>query len=464
MITAQRSMRYRFSFIMGIILVISLTILWIITGMATRMLTEEYITERVEHEIDSLLTELNLDDHDYIKLDEGHTDVVFHHAFSGHYFQIRLLNEVGQVTQSQRSRSLGEMDLAPLDIQVVRESRFKVTGPQGTHLLGVTRTLPLREQRLVISVAEEVDLYEQHFRWFQVIFALFCLTLFIGVFGALVFLLKREFRPFKRLEKQLTLLSSGEIRRLDTEVPNEIQPLIHQFNWMLETAEQRVKRTRIALDNLAHSLKRPLTILMQTADDPELASLDEQRTLLTNNSRLMHGIIERTLRRARLVDISLPGQQFVISHEVPILIHTVKSLYYQKKLEIDLDLKVDTICLCDREEMLELLGNLLDNACKWTKMKILLTIEADDEEIRCIVEDDGPGCSEELIHSLTERGRRLDEEVEGHGLGLAIAKEIIDQLGGHLELGRSNQLGGFLARCHLPKVWDQMGMHPPSPK
>jgi signal transduction histidine kinase len=147
----------------------------------------------------------------------------------------------------------------------------------------------------------------------------------------------------------------------------------------------------------------------------------------------------------------MPGQKFVIAHEIPVLIHTLKSLYYNKRLEINLALKVQSVCACDREEMLELLGNLLDNACKWAKLDILLTIEEDQKEFRCIVEDDGPGCSEAQLHTLTERGKRLDETVEGHGLGLAITQDIVRQFNGRLELGRSARLGGFFACCHLPK-------------
>ncbi|MBF0589490.1 MAG: HAMP domain-containing histidine kinase [Magnetococcales bacterium] len=446
----QRTLKYRFLVPIGLSLFLVLSGVWGLTGMAARTLTEGYISERIEHEIDSLLAELNLDDHDLARLDEGHADVVFRHAFSGLYFQIRLLDEAGGVRQSLSSRSLNGQDLASFDHHGVRHARFKTLGPRGAHLLGVTRTLTIREQRLMISVAEDVDLYEGHFQQFLMLTAGLSLGGFALLLGALLILLNRGLHPFARLKRQLHHLSDGTIRRLDEEVPEEVGPLVRQINWMLETAEQRVKRTRVALDNMAHSLKRPLTLLMQTADDPELASLTEQRRLLMQNSRLMHNVIERTLRRARLVDTSLPGQQFSMADEIPVLIHTVKSLYYKKQLEIELDLRVEMTCTCDREEMLELLGNLLDNACKWGKLNILLTVEKDGEGICCTVEDDGPGCTETLLHTLTRRGTRLDEETEGHGLGLAICQEIAHQLGGRLELGKSSRLGGFLARCHLP--------------
>lgn len=427
--------------------------LWLAGSHTVRVLTEDYIIERIEHEIDSLLTELNLDSHDLALLDEGRTDVVFHHAFSGHYFQIRLVGADGRVVQSLRSRSLEEDQLVDPLHGLERHSRFRTLGPQGTHLLGVTRSLSIREHRLLVSVAEEVDLYEAHFERFQRLFAGMCLGVAAAMAVALVFLLQRGFRPFRRLENQLEALAGGEVRRLDDAgVPSEVAPLVAHINWMLETTEQRVKRTRTALDNLAHTLKRPLTLLTQVADDGAMANLPEQQQLIQNNTRLMQEVIERILRRARLADPSLPGQKFTVEQEIPALVHTLKSLYYQKQLEIELELKVDTICLCDREEMFELLGNLLDNACKWARLQIRLTVEENEAGVVCTVEDDGPGCSETVLSHLTQRGRRVDESVEGHGLGLAIAQEIVMQLDGRLELGRSERLGGFLARCILPKT------------
>ncbi len=456
----QRALKHHFMLLMGAAMALALLLVWLVAGATIRILTEDYIVERIQHEIDTLHAELSLHNHDLTKLAQGATSVLFHHAFSGHYFSIQQVDKNGKIVQSLHARSLEGQMLRPPDQDRTRSARFTTIGPRGTNLLGVTRALTVRDQQLVISVAEEVELYTGYVAHFQQLFAWICLGVLALLLLTLHGFLKRGFCPFKRLEKQLVQLSEGAIRRLDvSSAPREVIPLVKQINWMLETAEQRVLRTRTALDNMAHSLKRPLTILMQTAEDPALEPLTEQRHLLIQHTQLMQEMVERSLRRARLVDISLPGQQFSLQHEMPILVHTMRSLYYQKQLEIDLDLQVETICLCDREEMLELLGNLLDNACKWAKRRILLTVEQDDEEVRCIVEDDGPGASASQIHTLTERGKRLDEAVEGHGLGLAIAQEIIQQLRGRLELGRSERLGGFMARCCFARQRgpDQMG-------
>jgi signal transduction histidine kinase len=161
--------------------------------------------------------------------------------------------------------------------------------------------------------------------------------------------------------------------------------------------------------------------------------------------------MERVLKRARLAGAGPATLKFDIQHEIPALIHVLKNIYRDKNLSITFSAPENEPLLIDREDMLELTGNLLDNACKWAKFRVTVRFNI-NREIHLIIEDDGPGVSEDDMDRLTQRGTRLDEAVNGHGLGLPIAQLIAEQYGGQLILHRSNELGGFCVEAILRKA------------
>lgn len=170
---------------------------------------------------------------------------------------------------------------------------------------------------------------------------------------------------------------------------------------------------------------------------------------MQGNAEQIRRLTERELRRSRLSGGGSPGQQFDAAVEMPPLIQALQRLHEGKNLDIQTQNLPDGSLPLDREDMLELLGNLLDNACKWAERKVRVSIEqVDGVEIH--VEDDGPGVNEALLQQLTERGVRIDEQISGHGLGLAIVKEVTQLYGGRLEFDRSPLMGGLRVRVRLP--------------
>jgi signal transduction histidine kinase len=164
----------------------------------------------------------------------------------------------------------------------------------------------------------------------------------------------------------------------------------------------------------------------------------------------MQNMMERVLKQARMAGSGPTFIKFDINQEIPDLINVLKSMYRDKNLTIDFFAPETATLFIDREDMLELAGNLLDNACKWANSRINLYFDI-NKAIHLIVEDDGPGVSDTDFAMLTRRGTRLDEAVSGHGLGLSIAKSIAEQYGGQLILRKSKKLGGFCAEAILHK-------------
>jgi signal transduction histidine kinase len=160
--------------------------------------------------------------------------------------------------------------------------------------------------------------------------------------------------------------------------------------------------------------------------------------------------MERELKRARLAGGVSPGRHFDPAADLPALTDLLRRMYQDKGLEIEAEAPRGTFP-ADREDMLELLGVLADNACKWAETQVRLTVALGTAGIEIRVEDDGPGCPAPNLANLTQRGVRLDETVGGHGLGLAIAQEIVELYGGELALDRSQVLGGFEAVVRRPR-------------
>jgi len=209
-----------------------------------------------------------------------------------------------------------------------------------------------------------------------------------------------------------------------------------------------LQRSRHAVADLAHTLKTPLTVLQQLNREPSIQEQPELSRSMLLQITNMQRMIDRVLKRARLAGTGSTKLKFNITQELPQLIKALQRMYRDKHLSIEYYAPPSGTLPIDREDMLELVGNLLDNACKWANSTIRLTLTI-NYVVSVMIEDDGPGVSEKNLITLAERGTRLDEEVSGTGLGLAIARLITEQHSGHLHLRRSTNLGGLCVEAIL---------------
>jgi signal transduction histidine kinase len=327
---------------------------------------------------------------------------------------------------------------------------FRATGPEQRPLLVEARGFRKQEREMTVAVAEDLSELNAALLRFQLTYGAASAAVLAILLLVQRTIVSRSLRPVEAVRDNLARLERGEAAQLESAGPLEIAPLIAELNRLLASMSNRSRRSREALGNLAHALKTRLAVLGQVAEAPELAAHTNLRETLLESAAEMRRIVERELKRARLLGSALPGRRVDLRGEIDVLVRTLQAIYIDKSLRLDWEAASNTQFNGDREDLLELLGNLLDNACKWSRGRVSLKASA-IEGVCFVIEDDGPGCAPGALDDLTRRGFRADESEPGSGLGLAIVRDIVEGYGGTLLFGRSPALGGMRVEVRLPE-------------
>lgn len=444
----MRSVHSRLALGLGVSLVIVFLLAGLGSSLALRYGIRDYMITRLDHDAENLLAAIRLQrrrgDGPVLRA----TDPVFERAYSGHYFTIAIDGA------ELRSRSLWEHELAVPDVAVGESRTLEMAGPGDSRLLMRAHGFQRGGTPMVIAVAEDFGPVRTTILRWQGGFAIATLAAILLVLALQRRLLRRGLSPLERTRREVRELELGTRHRLTTDTPAEIRPLIQAFNRLLEILDERLKRSRKAAGDLAHGLKTPLSMLGSLVDRPVIDP--PLRAEMSHQLALIQGRIERELRRARLMGGTAPGALFRPATDVADLVATLEHIHRDAGLALETRITGDEAFPADREDMMELLGNLLDNAFKWATRRIELTVAVLPENLTIILDDDGPGVPEEQLETLARRGRRLDEAREGHGLGLAIVRDIVDFYGGSLDIGPSPGLGGLRVQVRLGLPGDRV--------
>ena len=262
---------------------------------------------------------------------------------------------------------------------------------------------------------------------------------------------QKSLSPFDRLRQRLQAVRDGQAARVDGSYPSEVQPLVTDLNGLLEHQATAVARAQAKAGDLAHGLKTPLAVLGQEAD----------RVAADGHKALADTIRQQVARMQRQVDYHLAqaraaasgatlNAHCAVADSADGLARTLQRLHADRGLTIDIDASAHAHAVrVQREDLDEMLGNLLDNACTWARGRVALTAAATATGVRIVVDDDGPGIAPALRQAVLQRGVRADEGGAGSGLGLAIVRDLAGLYGGALVLGDS-PLGGLRATLDLP--------------
>jgi signal transduction histidine kinase len=262
-------------------------------------------------------------------------------------------------------------------------------------------------------------------------------------------LLRESLHPFDTMRRRLSDIRAGKERQLLGSYPTEVQPLVDDLNALLEHRDQTVRRALAKAGDLAHGLKTPLAVLAREA---ELAAEGHRDLAATMGQQVerMRRQIEYHLAHARAAASgATPGMRCSVVASADALARTLLRLHAERGITIDVRVAPDHHVRGQREDLEEMLGNLLDNACQWASSRVLLESAVSGDRLVITVDDDGPGLDASMRPVVLQRGVRADEAAPGSGLGLAIVRDLAELYGGSISLDRAPQ-GGLRARLELP--------------
>ncbi|WP_348678825.1 sensor histidine kinase [Alcanivorax profundi] len=364
----------------------------------------------------------------------------YRRPYSGRYFIV-------ETSQAHwRSRSLWDALLAPPVAPGVASGLLE--GPAEQLLLGYQEQYQVRGQSVTVSVAQDYSPVRQAYQRARA--AMLVSWPLILALLALVqqWLLRRGLSPLRRARAEIEQLRQGKRSVLTGNVVRELQPLVEEINRLQQHTEQQLQRSRHAMGDLGHALKTPLAVLKNRCN-PDLRLNDpDLHQLMHDQVSQMEGQVRRALSRARVAAGATAANRFSPEEDLPLVIMTLERAH-DRQLAFEIRGLNGATLPFEREDMLELFGNLLDNAFKWADSRIAVRFELDEVMCVAVVEDDGPGIPPARRDTVLQRGERLDERQQGYGLGLAIAHDLAVAYQGTLALQDSDP-GGLAVKVCLP--------------
>lgn len=368
--------------------------------------------------------------------DVPHPD--FDRVYSGWYWQVadgdtRLLSRsLWDATLPDAGESTGGQ---PLD------------GPRQEPLRAVSRMLryPTHVQPISVTVAGPQRELDDEIAGFNRLLLLSLGALALGLIAAVALQVGYGLRPFRRLASELDAVRAGRRARLAAGYPTEIEPLVETMNAVLDQDARRVERARALAGNLAHGLKTPLSVL-----GVEAARATPDGARIAAQVGRMTGLIDHHLARAAAVGA---GEAIAIRTPLRPIVAELRAMllrvHAERRLTIDVEVDDALAFAGERQDLEEMLGNLIDNACKWAANGVSVRARRAGGQLEIAVEDDGPGLPDEQVDAALQRGVRLDRSEPGSGLGLAISADLAGLYAGELSLNRG-PLGGLRAVLRLP--------------
>ena len=425
-----------------------------------RAAVERTFDERLILTLDGLLASVEIDDEGSLTETDQLGDTRYVFPLQGWYWQVSVLDDAAG--RNLRSGSLLEKRLEfPSTVFGPRDenglSRFYFDGPEGNRLRVIEQKYRLdgTGDQLSFVVTGNADELDEEIAAFDQTLFVALGALAVGLLAMVLVQVWFAVQPLRRLREGLASVRSGRTEMLNGDFPVEIQPVVRELNALLKSNQEVLERARTQVGNLAHALKTPLSIIKNEAGSSDTGSgakIVEQAAVMADQVDLY---LDRARRaaRARTLGAVTDVQPTVVS-----LIRTLERIYGERNITVSVECEDGLRFSGEKQDLEEMVGNLLDNAFKWASGAVTITARSDDTKGRTqadllvvTVDDDGPGLPEKYHEHALRRGRRLDETKPGSGLGLSIVAETADMYGGGISLAPSRS-GGLQAKLTLPSV------------
>jgi signal transduction histidine kinase len=372
----------------------------------------------------------------------------FDRVYSGLYYQIRAGTTGGQISRSLFDREIEIRNTERKGALTWGEA----DGPEGQHLRVVSRRVDLAPNQpageFTFVVAGDMVEVERQTGEFNTVLIWSFVILGLGLIIAILLQVRVGLLPLRRVSEALARIRDGKARRLDGHFPTEIEPLATELNSLIQHSEEVVGRARTHVSNLAHFLKTPLSVLAAEADAQPGPLADSIKRQVFSMRRQ----VDHYLSRARAAgSLDVLGNRTQVSTVMDDLARVIGRIHAPRGIVIDAECSDLIYFRGERQDLEEMLGNLIDNGCKWARARVRVRCKSAAGRLSLTIEDDGPGLSAQQRTQVGERGERLDESVPGSGLGLAIVRDISKLYGGFFALDAS-PMGGVIACLELPAI------------
>jgi len=447
-----------------------IAVILIVTGFALSTLYRHAVERAFDRRLDVYLRTLVADvaspEEGSDKFPQSIGEPLFELPLSGWYWQVTRLDNKKKEVHSSRSLWDSGLPRLPNDgsTSAAEARQGYADGPEDQKLRIVERNIDLGDDgRYLISVAGDASEIDDETRSFDRAIGMTFAALTAALLLTTALQVRFGLSPLKRISASLAAIRSGRAERLEGTFPVEIDPLARETNALIDANREIVERARTHVGNLAHALKTPLSVIVNEAmtrgSDPLAQKVLEQTDIMRDQ-------VARQLERARLAARStVLGTLIDVPPVVTALARTMEKLHRARDIAIAVDVPEHAHFRGEQQDLEEMVGNLVDNACKWAQSRVAIEVVADHPaseggdrqtvdgaekpRVRIIVDDDGPGLSPEEREHVALRGARLDETKPGSGLGLSIVVELAGLYSGALTLGTA-PIGGLRAELALP--------------
>ena len=423
---------------------------------------ERAFDERLEVFVKGLIAEISFADDGSLHVNRALPEPRFSFPLSGWYWQIdpTASSTVGSISSPSLLDQMLDFSVMPALMPsdaIYQEvpAAFYIIGPGGEELRAIRRPIKFQsnEELLIFTVAGNANNIAEAERSFNSTLILALSILGLGLVFAAFLQVRYGLRPVRELRDALQEIRVGTERRITGKYPSEIAPLSNEVNALLDANEEVIERARTHVGNLAHALKTPLSVLSNEVQ----ATKGTLKDKLEEQLLLMRRHIDHYLERARVAaSANIIGVSTEVEPVIAGIVRTLKKIHGHRMIEVKVECRSDIRFIGEKQDLEEMVGNLLDNAFKWTNGKIKLSVVLDDAKISqgkqmvsIEIEDNGPGITEEQCAEVMKRGSRLDESKPGSGLGLSIVADIAAIYRGSFVLNRA-ELGGLSAKLVLP--------------
>lgn len=423
-----------------------LAITGITLDQAYRKNAEHALKDKLHSYVIGMISTIELQPDGNISPPQHLADIRYSIPFSGLYAEIRH-NKRGIIWRSTSAYGRQIPFLTNLERGEKRFEAIRSTSGENLYCFsfGVSWDVTAsRDQVYTISVAESPEVFNANLASYRQSLWGWLGTLGIILLIVQTIMLRWGLRSLREVSDDLKSIESGNKYYLEGSYPPEIRRLTDNINALLETQHEHLQRYRHTLGDLAHSLKTPLAMIRGSVESDDHA--DHQRQVVREQVEHMNEIILYQLQRAATAGRTALASPLEFIPRVEKIVRTLHKVNADKAVDCQLDIPAGTLFYGDEGDLMELIGNLLDNAFKWCQYSIRISAananERDRREgLRLVVEDDGPGIAADKIEEVLQRGMRADETTHGHGIGMAIVRDIVTAYGGKIQIARS-ELGG----------------------